>query len=598
MRHSAAKNAAYRSGIITAVIGAVTISGCTTPFDQADEKALQRQLLSSYTTEIDAIAEGPVIELQRTPSDVVEELSIERAAELNSISGIEAYREDELILGQNLLGNETQLAVQLTLQQAIELAVKNNLDLQTARYTPAITETQLTQAEAFFDANFFFNTAYTRTADPNFGNTFAGQEGASLQEQYNFQTGINKQLITGGQVTTSTSLDHTHSSFGGTTSNFFEGNITVNLTQPLLRGFGADINRANIILARNALESARQNLRMQLITLAAEVEAQYWLLSFNKQALLIQTRLLERTINDRDRLQERANFDVNPVRLTEANSFVELRRADVIRTRQLVRDSSDQLKQLINSPELPVANETLIIPVDWPVDVPLQFSLLDAITTALQNRPELQIALYNIKDASIQQRVAENGRLPILNVTLGSTLSGAEANNPAAGYGDIFDLDFVDYIAQINFEMPIGNRGPDAFYQQSILARKQSVVAYQALAQIAVLEVKDALRELLTSYELIGATRAARLAAADNLRAIEEQEAAGVALTPEFLLDLKLRAQERLADAETQEVQSLINYNNAISTLYEEMGTLLHRDGIVFENYLTAPLTPEPLLSR
>ena len=128
--------------------------------------------------------------------------------------------------------------------------------------------------------------------------------------------------------------------------------------------------------------------------------------------------------------------------------------------------------------------------------------------------------------------------------------------------------------------------------------RKQSVVAYQALAQTTVLEVKNALRELLTSYELIGATRSARLSAADALRAIEEQEAAGVALTPEFLLDLKLRAQERLADAETQEVQSLINYNNAISALYQQMGTLLHRDGIVFENYVTAPITPEPLLTR
>jgi outer membrane protein TolC len=94
--------------------------------------------------------------------------------------------------------------------------------------------------------------------------------------------------------------------------------------------------------------------------------------------------------------------------------------------------------------------------------------------------------------------------------------------------------------------------------------------------------VKSSLRDVLTSYELIGATRASRRAAADSLRAIEEQEAAGVALTPEFLLDLKLSTQQRLADAEIQEVQALTGYNTAISQLYQAMGTLLDRNQIEF----------------
>ena len=590
MSKSAAKKQISSAAMIAFVASsALVASGCKSPLYRSGEEELRDQLISSYRTEIEAVSTAPVIELSRVPSDVVEELTPERENELNKISGIEAYQDDDLIVGQNLLGDENQEVVRLTLQKAIELAVKNNLDIRTARYTPAITETRLTQAEAFFDANFFINSGYTRNADPNFGNVFAGQQGAALSEMYNFQTGINKQLASGAQLTTSTSLDHTHSSFGGDTSNFFESNLTVNLVQPLLRGFGADVNRASIILARNALQSSRQQLRSDLISLAEQVESQYWLLSFYKQSLLIQTRLLERTIDDRNRLRTRQNFDVNPVRLTEANSFVELRRSDVIRARQLVRDASDALKRLINSEELPVSAETLILPVDWPVDVPLQFSLLDAVTTALNNRPDLQTLLYNIKDASIRQRVADNGRLPILNVTLGNTLSGVNINNPVAAYGDFIELDFVDWIAQANFEVPIGNRGPEAAYEESILARKQSVVAYQSQAQQVVLEVKNALRELLTSYELIGATRAARLAAADNLRAIEEQEAAGVALTPEFLLDLKLQAQSRLADAETQEVQSLINYNNAIATLYSVMGTLLDRNGIIFENYASEP---------
>ena len=582
-------NRASKLSLAAALAVTASLAACSSPLKQSREEQLHQQLLSAYRSEIEAVATGPVIELQREPSDVVEELTPVREQELNEMSGIDAYSGDPILIGQNLLGQQEGKMVQLTLEDAIRLAVRNNLAINTARYTPAITQTQLTQAEAVFDANFFINGSYTRNADPNFGNTFAGQTGAALNEQYSAQTGINKQMSTGGTITMSTSLQHTHSSFDSQSSDFFEGIIAVNLTQPLLRGFGADVNRANIILARNALDSNREQLRSQLINLAAQVEAQYWTLSFIKQQLLIQTRLLERTIDDRDRLRERADFDVNPVRLTEANSFVELRRSDVIRTRQEVRDASDTLKQLINSPDIPVSDETVIIPADYPVDVPLQFSLLDAVTTALNNRPELNVALLAIKDASVQQRVAANGTLPILNITAGADVEGVADNNPARAWGDIFQLNFVSYVAQGNFEVPIGNRGPQAFYQQRKLERRQSVVAYQDTAQMVVLQVKDALRELLTSYELIGATRAARLAAADNLRAIEEQEDAGVALTPEFLLDLKLRAQERLADAETQEVQSLTNYNNAISTLYQTMGTLLQRNGIVFEDYSLIP---------
>ena len=89
---------------------------------------------------------------------------------------------------------------------------------------------------------------------------------------------------------------------------------------------------------------------------------------------------------------------------------------------------------------------------------------------------------------------------------------------------------------------------------------------------------------MVQAYELMGSTRAARRAAADSLRAIEEQEQAGAALTPEFLLDLKLDTQRRLAEAQIAEVEAQVNYNIAIAEFYRAMGTLLDRNGIDFQN--------------
>ena len=298
-----------------------------------------------------------------------------------------------------------------------------------------------------------------------------------------------------------------------------------------------------------------------------------------RRQVLIQQRLLDRTTAERDRLEERAEFDVSPVRITEANSRVELRRSDLIRVRAGVREASDRLKRLINSDRLPLADETLVLPADSPVDAPLSFSLLDSVTTALQRRPELQRSLLAISDTEVRQRLADNATLPLLDLTAAIGLNGIDNDEWADAYSDLGEGDYIDYILGLGFEQPLGNRGARALQTQRQLERQQAVLAYRSDAQQVVLEVKNALRSVLTNYELVGATRAARWAAADSLRSINVREDVGAALSAEFVLDLKLNAQERLAEAEFQEAQALGNYMTSIAELYRAMGTLPSRYG-------------------
>lgn len=569
-------------GVITA---ALLAAGCLDPLARSDEDALREELLASYRQRLASLAGSESVELQRDAGDVEDELTPERRDELDRISGYNAYSKDPLILGPDLQGEAKTPVVLLSLAEAIDLAVENNLSIQAAKLTPAIAQTQVTQALANFDAVFFANASYSDVT--TFQPTVIGAGSLVIfpidTQTTTLGTGVRKNLISGGQASVSTDLQYNQSQTSGGSVEFWDADVTLGLTQPLLRGFGSDVNRAEIVLTQNAQRADVEQLRSNLIDLCASTESAYWQLVFTKQQLLIQTRLLDRTIVDRDRLKKRADFDVNPVQLTEANSFVELRRSDVIRARQQVRLASDQLKQLINSPDIPVVDETLILPTDRPADVPVTFSLLDAVTTAMQHRPDLRIALLQIKDASVLQRVADNARLPALDLNAQINFNGQNSNNPARAYSDLAEADFVDYIVGGQFEVPIGNRGPQAFLAQRMLERQQSVINYQAQAQLVTLDVKNALRELLTSYELIGSSRASRLAAADNLRAIQAQEDAGVALTPEFI-NLKLQAQERLANAETQEIQSLTDYNNAIAALYQATGTLLDHNRIAFDD--------------
>ncbi|MEM8739621.1 MAG: TolC family protein [Planctomycetota bacterium] len=563
---------------------AVLLGGCIGPLDRygGADVALRNAVITENRKELLALSDErgrpTVIEVQRETSDVEARLDTYRLQELNQISGAEAYAGVVVEPGADLAGQTELEIVRLSLDEAVRMAVTGNLDLAVARLLPQIGEEQLTQAAAAFDAVFFLDFNFQTLDVPQPAGTIPGLANDIKQENTVLQTGIRQNLVTGGQVQLDTTIarnERIPSFFA--VDDFYDADVLVTLNQPLLRGFGRDVATADIVLARNSALDARAQLRQALSELINDVEQTYWNLNFTQRQVLIQQRLLDRTIAERDRLQQRADFDVSPVRITEANSRVELRKADLIRVRADVRNASDALKRLLNAPSLPLADETLVLPSDAPVDAPVSFSLLDSVTTALEKRAVLEQSLLAIDDAQVQQRLADNATLPLFDLTAALGINGIDEDDAGSAYGEIFDGDFVDYIIGVAFEQPLGNRSAEALLRQRNFEESQAILAYRRDAQDVVLEVKNALRGVLTNYELVGATRAARWAAADSLRSINVQEEVGVALTDEFLLDLKLNAQERLADAESQEAQALANYMIAIAEMQRSMGTLAER---------------------
>ena len=574
--------------LATALLGgSLLASGCTSPMDVAGDDNLRSSLLDSHRRFLASVSGAGTVTVEREQSEVEASMSEDRRRTVDDMSGMEAYANTELSTGLNLQGlNNQDTVIELSLQRAVALAVRYNLDLQSARLTPAIAETQITQAEADFDAVIFANVDWSVLDDPAVGDngTLAGLTSDQQRNLLDLNAGIRKRLITGGQVqleTTASRVDEDPTL--ADTVPYYDTDVLLSVSQPLLRGFGQQVATAQIRLAQNARQAAVQELRSNLIELVDSVEEAYWNLLFSRQQLLIQAQLLERTIEERNRIEARRDFDATQIRLTEANSFVELRRADVIRARQQWRLASDQLKRLLNAPSLPLADEALVLPTDNPIDQPLSFSLMDAVTTALRERPELRTALLDIADTGIRQSVADNNILPLLDLSAGVRLNGVSGDDVPDSYGELAEADYIDYLLSFDFELPVGNRAAEGLLAQRTLERRQAVLEYQRSAQDVVLDVKNALRNIITQYELIGAARAARRAAADNLRGINVQQEAGVELTPEFLLDLKLSAQQRLADAETQEIQALTDYMVAISELFRVQGTLLERNGILFD---------------
>jgi len=506
----------------------------------------------------------------------------------DKISGTGAYEGKALDTGKNLLGVEEVDEVVIDLRSAIHKAIENNLDLRSARLNPQIREQRIIQAQAIFDTVLFAGFDWSNLDTPRPPGAIPGLSGDQQSEQHTLTTGVRKDLSTGGRLTAQASVERSEQSpsfFG--VSRYYDSDVLLQIEQPLLRGFGSDVAESNIELATIAKQADLAELRKSMINLAVSVEQAYWQLVSARHALHIQQQLHERTIAMRDKLEPRFGFDLLLSDLSQVNARVDQRYADVLRARQNVRSLSDQLKRLINDPQLPVIDETILDPSDTPADAAISFSLLDQVTSALQNRPEIETALLAIDDADVRRIVADNAQLPTLNLTAATVFNGLDVESGFDALGKTTERDYIDYILGVDFERALGNRASRAVFEQRTLERQRALENYRSTAQQVTLEVKDALRSVDTNYSLITATRSQRRASALSLEVAEvqlEQGGRNDAETFTTRVDRVLARQDALAQSELAEVQSLSDYMIALSELHKATGTALQEAGVGVEN--------------
>lgn len=558
------------------------LAGCASPLQQPDEPELRRAILQTAQRERLYADQYPSVRaMDRADRVVALGIRPEIMTELNRSSGPASYTDKPIYLAADLAG-QPQQAVRISLQRAILTAAENNLRVQFARLAPAASEAQTEAARGAFDYVLFASSSYQVIDRPQI------RSGTFGVPQINTDTlsltgGVRRRLTTGGQVSLQQGYQYSENSTPNSTTlpdPAHTANLSLEIQQPLLRGFGSDIALAEVRLAQNAERDQLAQLRSTLIQQVAQVEQTYWDLVGSYNQLLIAQRLLERGVEVRDTLGKRMETarDVRPSQYSDAVATVENRRTFLLQAELQLRQTSDQLKQLMNDPNLTIGSEYLILPVDNAPDAPLNISLADAIATAINNRPEVSRGLLAIDDASIRQTVADNLRLPRLDMQ-----AQVQFNALAGEFGnsldDQFDGRFVDWLIGLQAEQPIGNRSAEAGYRQRRIERMQAVITYRDVVQRVLGELKTAMRQADTNYKLIEQTRAARIAAAENLRTLEVEERTIQALTPEFL-NLKFDRQQRLASAEANEIQALTNYSTAVAQVYAAMGVALERNKI------------------
>lgn len=570
------------AGSALGMIGACVLASCQSPLVSRETDAVRASIVESARRELThAEARPEASPLDREPTAL--NFPADRLAELEAMGGVASFGGSLPELGKDLLNQEAAL-VRVDLAQALTKAVRQNLDVERARLDPAIREADAVAADAAFDWVFFADLQWNAEDEPRVTPVFGGTQvgaAASQSQSVGYSTGIRKRLTSGGTLEISQGQDYQdqqtpNSSFSPDPSNL--ARLSLTYTQPLLRGFGSEVALAEVRLTRNAERRAVHAFKAQLLATVTSTETAYWRLVQAYRRLQIAQRLLERGVETREVLRSRLEFDARPAEFSDAVATVERRRGDVLRAVNTLRQASDTLKALINDDELTVGSEAVLLPADEAIDQAISFSLLDALTSALDHRPEVQQAILEIDDAAIRQSVADSDRLPLLDFTFQSRFQGLDRDAGEA-YGDVGEGRFVNLLLGLAFEQPLGNRPAEAAYRARQLERLRATVEYRRVVQAVVLDVKTALRDAGTNYKLIEQTRASRLAAAENLRTLLVQEQTIQSLTPDFL-DLKFRRQDALAQAERDELAALVDYNIALAELERARGTALERSRI------------------
>jgi len=460
----------------------------------------------------------------------------------------------------------------LTLQDALRRALETNYAIQIVRYNPAIETTRVVEAKAAFDALVFTNITKNNIDRPS-----GSQLQATDIDLFASSYGIRKVLPTGMSVRGSYDLGRTKSALSFQQINpEYTSNFVFEMRQPLLRNFGIDFNRSFILLAKNDRLIGDQTFRRQVRDTLRQVEEFYWRLVFARRDVVISARLLGEYETIYDYLVARQAFDITPVQISATRANLEQTRAEFVRRRAAVFDAEDRLAAAMNSVDVDLADDTEIIPDDVPQLHRIEVDRLAEVQTALDNRSEIKEQELRVDNAKILVGRAKNGELPRFDLTFRQTYDGL-GKNADSSFDELTRGNFIEYFIGVEFEMPIGNRGPRAAHQRSVLQYSQAVATLRKVFEDVILDVNLTTRAMTTAYDQIGPSfeaAEARVKEVDSIVARAERKDINT-------LNTELGARQSLANARRAMVLAMVEYNIAIVDLERAKGTLLTYNNVI-----------------
>ena len=462
--------------------------------------------------------------------------------------------------------------VQLSLGECVQRALANSYVIRIEAYSPAVAQTQLVEAEAAFDTVFFLDTSWDNRDEAATFRFFANQS-----DVRSINGGLRKILATGMQASVGLRQTRTYTDSEYSTPNpAYDTRFVATIAQPLLRGFGLDYNRALINVARADQRIAQKRFIQQVRDTLLNVETAYWQLAQARRQVMILATTAAQNYVTYETMKKRQALDATPVELNNSLSRWKTREVQYQEALRNVRDAEDQLKNLLNDPELKLSERVEIIPTETLLVAPIALDHFAEVRTALDQRTEIEQAKLEIEKARISTQRAKNETLPQLDLSFQYEVQGLNGTADTS-WDRMATHRFRSYRLGATFSYPLGNRRARAVWVRARSQEHQGLVALNQTTDTIVQEVNGAIRVLMVRYANISPQLQATHAAGRNLLALRARTQR---IDPSFL-ETELASIEQLANARRTLLQVVTDYNVAVVQLEKAKGTLLEYNNVV-----------------
>jgi outer membrane protein TolC len=475
--------------------------------------------------------------------------------------------------------------VVLTLDDSLRMALENNLQLVSARYTPEISRQDVTRSESNFDVNFRAEYDHSEQQSPPVALSTVS---ASQTERLDV-AGIQQNLAFGGSYTAGFGIvRNAQDALNVFVPLQINSGFSFSFNMPILKGFGTTVTTEQLVLARGNRDISIHDLERDAELVIERVEGAYWDVVAAREALRIALLSLGRAEDLLELNQKKVEVGtLAPIEITQARAGVASQEEGVIVSQQTLEDAEDELLRLLAAPRDDPMWDKQILNGTRPTFRSMTIDVEAAIDEALSSRSELLAARQRLVNTELSEKVARRKVRHQLDLGLNYGPSGAsltfddpvsgESNDASLGdsFSNIFEGDQYRWNATLTYSVPIGNHAARADFNRAKLVRRQSDVNLQDQEQSIRVEVRRTARAVDAGTKRVEAAQVNVELQREKLEAEEKKFANGMSTSFEVLT-----FQNDLADAELSEVRARLDYIKAVAAFERSKGTMLESRGL------------------
>jgi HAE1 family hydrophobic/amphiphilic exporter-1 len=490
----------------------------------------------------------------------------------------------------------------MTLRDVVTLALENNKDIEVTKENIRIAEFDLKSARGVYEPRFAGQTYFERAPIPNvsFFNPGVTQY---TNDNLVFTGGLNAYVPQFGTVFNVSTNDNRLASTNPISifSPQYNGAVTASITQPLFRGRSFDQQRRTIEIAKRNLTLTDAQFRQRTIETVANVERAYWDLTYALRNLQVQSDSLkdaESQLEHNRRLVEEGQLA--PIDVVASETQVANFEQAVYDALNVVNLSENNLKGFISPDRNADIWAQAITPVESVEVITPTVTLTEAVETAIQNRPELDVVHAQKAVNEVDQRYYREQKKPQIDLVASYTSSGiggilnpnfqnpfgtspstlgtllSNVGGPGTVITDIFSNKYPTVRFGVQFNLPLfGDKTAKAQYGRALVEGERIETQRQQVEQSIQVDVRNALQSVHTAEARL---RAAAIASENSQKQYESEQRK----LDEGQSDIYrvLDRQTALASARSNELRARTELNKAITDLERAMGNTLKENGI------------------